>query len=328
VPVTLFALTAALSLAASIVLVARLERVGERFGISEAALGLVAALAADGPEITASVTAIAGGHGTIGIGVTLGSNVFNLAALLGLSALLAGRIAFHRRALILEGGLGLWVAFLALAAVGGLIGPAVALLLACVGFVPYLAFSILPPAARARFRLPGRLAEWLAGALADEEAELAVMIRPQRGTNVDAAVAFGALVVVIVASVAMEEMATSIGDQAGLSPIVVGGLILAAVTSLPNAVAAVYLASRGRSEATLSEAFNSNLFNVIIGLLVPGALLGLAPASGDTLVVAAAYVAMTVGAVALAFWGRGLDRRSGSVIIVAYLGFAVFLALS
>ena len=78
----------------------------------------------------------------------------------------------------------------------------------------------------------------------------------------------------------------------------------------------------------MSEAFNSNLFNVIIGLLVPGALLGLAPASGDTLVVAAAYVAMTVGAVALAFWGRGLDRRSGSVIIVAYVGFAVFLALS
>src|SRR5271157_5995016 len=124
---SILALSAALSLGASVFLVSRLERVGERLGVSEALLGLVAALAADGPEITASVTAIAGGHGTVGIGVTLGSNVFNLAALLGLSALLAGRIAFHRRALILEGGLGLWVAFLALGAVGGLIGPAVAL---------------------------------------------------------------------------------------------------------------------------------------------------------------------------------------------------------
>ena len=92
-----FALSAFVSLAASVLLVSRLERVGERLGVSEALLGLIAALAADGPEITSSVTAIAGGHGAVGIGVTLGSNVFNLAALLGLSALVAGRIAFHRR---------------------------------------------------------------------------------------------------------------------------------------------------------------------------------------------------------------------------------------
>lgn len=71
-------------------LVSRLERVGERLGASEALLGLIAALAADGPEITSSGAAIAGGHGTVGIGVTLGSKVFNLAALLGISALIAG----------------------------------------------------------------------------------------------------------------------------------------------------------------------------------------------------------------------------------------------
>ena len=99
----LFALSAAVSLAASVLLVPRLERGGERLGMSEALLGLVAALAADGPEITASVTALASGHVTVGIGVTLGSNVFNLAALLGLSALIAGRIGFQRREMILQG---------------------------------------------------------------------------------------------------------------------------------------------------------------------------------------------------------------------------------
>ena len=88
-----FALSAFVSLAASVLLVSRLERVGERLGASEALLGLIAALAADGPEITSSVTAIAGGHGAVGVGVTLGSNVFNLAALLGLSAVVAGRIS-------------------------------------------------------------------------------------------------------------------------------------------------------------------------------------------------------------------------------------------
>ena len=69
--VAIFALSAGVSLGASVVLVSRLERVGERLGVSEALLGLLAALAADGPEITSSVTAIAGGHPAVGIGVTL-----------------------------------------------------------------------------------------------------------------------------------------------------------------------------------------------------------------------------------------------------------------
>jgi hypothetical protein len=42
-----FALSAFVSLAASVLLVSRLERVGERLGVSEALLGLIAALAAD-----------------------------------------------------------------------------------------------------------------------------------------------------------------------------------------------------------------------------------------------------------------------------------------
>jgi cation:H+ antiporter len=171
-----FALSAFVSLAASVLLVSRLERVGERLGVSEALLGLIAALAADGPEITSSVTAIAGGHGTVGIGVTLGSNVFNLAALLGLSAVVAGRIAFHRREIVLEGGVALWMAGLSLAVVAGSVPPAVGLLLALVAFVPYLAVSAEHPAARRRLRLPARLSEWLARAIAEEEAELSVAI--------------------------------------------------------------------------------------------------------------------------------------------------------
>ena len=75
----------AVSLGFSWVLVVRLERVGARLGLSEGLLGLLAALAADAPEITAAVTAIARHDPRIGAGVVIGSNVFNLAALLGLS---------------------------------------------------------------------------------------------------------------------------------------------------------------------------------------------------------------------------------------------------
>jgi cation:H+ antiporter len=323
VELAVFGLSAALSLGASVLLVSRLERVGERLGVSEALLGLIAALAADGPEITSSITAIAGGHGTVGIGVTLGSNVFNLAALLGISALIAGRIRFHRREIALEGAVGLWMAALSVAVVAGFVPAAVGLLLALAVFVPYVAVSAESPAARARIRLPARWSEWLARALAEEEAELAVAIRPERGDRRDALVALAALVVVVGASVAMEQLATTMGERMGWSQIIVGGLILAAVTSLPNLVAAIYLSSRGRGGATLSEAFNSNVFNVIVGLLLPGAILGIASEAGSGLVVALSYAALTCMALALAFRGHGLTRWTGSIIIAGYCVFVV-----
>jgi cation:H+ antiporter len=82
--VVAFVIGAAVSLGTSWVLVVRLERVGERLGLSEALLGMIAALAADAPEITASVTALVHHQRTVSAGVVIGSNVFNLAALLGL----------------------------------------------------------------------------------------------------------------------------------------------------------------------------------------------------------------------------------------------------
>ena len=88
--------------------------------MSEAWLGLVAALAADAPEITSAVTALARGQASVGAGVVIGSNVFNLAALLGLSAVVAGRIALHRRVVLLAGVPGVWVAAVSLLAVAGL----------------------------------------------------------------------------------------------------------------------------------------------------------------------------------------------------------------
>jgi hypothetical protein len=102
---------------------------GERAGISEALLGMVAALAADAPEITSSVTALAHGRAAVGAGVVVGSNVFNLAALLGLGALVAGRIGLHRRVAWLSGSVALWVAPVCMLAVLGACSAVVGLIL-------------------------------------------------------------------------------------------------------------------------------------------------------------------------------------------------------
>ena len=120
----LFVLAACVSLATSWLLVSRLERVGERLGLSEALLGMLAALAADAPEITAAITALVNREQRVGAGVVLGSNVFNLAALLGLGALVAGAIRFRRRVVILGGLLALWIAAACLVTVLGVLPPA------------------------------------------------------------------------------------------------------------------------------------------------------------------------------------------------------------
>ena len=84
--------------------------------------------------------------------------------------------------------------------------------------------------------------------------------------------------VVVGASIAMELTASTLGQRHHVAEIVIGALVLAGVTSLPNAVSALYLAVRGRGAATLSIALNSNALNVTVGLLLPGLLVGLGAA--------------------------------------------------
>ena len=323
----LFAAGVAVSLAASWLLVSRLERLGERAGFSEAWLGLVAALAADAPEITSAVTALARGQASVGAGVIIGSNVFNLAALLGLAALVAGRIAFHRRVVLLGGVPAVWVAVATVLTVVAL-APAAGLVLTVAVLGPYVAVLGMRRARVESLPLPARWTHWLVAAIHEEETELAEAVRPRRGTWRDAVAAVLALAAVVGASTVMEVAATTLGHRYGVADIVTGGLALAVVTSLPNAVAAVYLARRARGAAVLSIALNSNAINVVAGLLIPASLAGLGPRSGQGTLVAGWYAGLTVLALALAYRGRGLDRASGAVIIAVYLAFVAALLIA
>lgn len=319
-----FVVGAVVSLATSWVLVSRLERVGERLGLSEALLGMVAAVAADAPEITASITALAHHQATIGAGVVLGSNVFNLAALLGLGAVVAGRISLHRKVVVLSGTVAMLVAVTCLFSVGGQLSAGMGLAVVLVILVPYVVLLGAHRSILGRLGLAKKWTAWLSAAIVEEESELEEAIHPRRGTGGDALMAVGALLVVIAASVAMERGAASLGVHFAFPEIIVGGLVLAAVTSLPNSVSAIYLARRGRGAAALSTALNSNSLNVTAGLLIPAAIIGLAKPSGSGLLVAGWYVGLTALTLVLAYAGHGLRRASGGLIIAAY---ALFVAL-
>lgn len=310
---------ALVSLAASALLVTRLERLGARLAAPEALLGLVVALAADTPEVTSAVTAIATGQRSVGTGVILGSNAFNLAALLGLAAITAGQIHLHRRVVMLEGCVAIWLAVVSIAVVTGVIGAATALVLAFVVLIPYVAVSSVHPPRRVHLPLPWRLARWLAEAVSDEELELADALSAQKGGAADPLLGLAALGVVVGASAVMERAGAQIGARYALPGIVTGGLLLAAVTSLPNLVSAVYLATRGRGSATLSTALNSNTLNVVAGLLIPAAIAGTPMRSAGGTLTAAWYGGLTLCVIGLAWAGRGLNRRAGLAIVLMYL---------
>jgi cation:H+ antiporter len=323
-----FVACAILSLGSSWVLVSRLERVGARLGLSEGLLGMLAAVAADAPEITAAVTALAGHHARIGAGVVIGSNVFNLATLLGLAAVLAGGIALHRRVIALEGIVALWIASVCLVVIVGALSAAVGLSLVLVVLAPYLAALGLRHDRLRRLGLPATWTRWLTEAIVQGEVELETAIHPQRGRTRDSVEALLATFVVIGASAAMEQTASTLGARHAIPEIVVGGLILAGVTSLPNAVAAVYLAGRGRGAATLSTAMNSNALNVTAGLLLPATVVGVGASSGQSTLIAAWYLGLTAFALGAAYISRGLRRAHGALIICAYLSFAGVLVAS
>lgn len=302
------------TLATSWLLVSRIERIGGRFGASEAMLGLLAALAADTPEISSAVSALAHHQRAVGVGVVLGSNVFNLAALLGLGAVTAGRIALHRRVVVLEGVVAVWIALISLLTVNGVFPSAAGLALVVALLLPY---TVLARSQRGRSGT-GRLRTWINAAIREEELELRPAMDHRRWRSVDVAVASLALVVVVTASVAMERAASTLGRRFSISDIVVGTVVLAGVTSLPNAVAAVYLARRGRGAATLSTALNSNALNVAGGLLVPAVIVGIGRPTSNLSSVAGWYLALTVGVLVIAYRNSGLRRSVGVAVIAAY----------
>ena len=224
-----------------------------------------------------------------------GSNVFNIAALLGLGPFLADRVRFHQRVVVMEGAAAIGVAVASVAAVSGALDPVPALVLTLVFFVPYVAIAAVPTE-----RFPSRPRPSSGWARHCEKKSR----RPKTPIGRSGGPVRGwrrsrhrvAVLVVIGASILMEHSASVGGSALGVPEIVLGAVVLAGVTSFPNAVAAVYLARAGKGAATLSVAMNSNTVNVVGGLALPAVIAGFAVAhlGGGTVFAGASYLAMTV----------------------------------
>ena len=315
VAVPLFLFSLAVTLAAARLFASRLDKLGVRFGFPEALIGLLTAVAADGPEISSALFALAKGAHDVGVGVLVGSNGFNLAAMIGLSALLAGRVRLARETLMFEGTIGLLITLLAAALLLRWLSPAGASVLSGVVVVPYLAMVVAGP----RFR--GRRLSRLSRALHEH----AAVERPPDTSPDPTHHLLGLIVVdvivIVAGSAGMVESALSLAGDWHISNAVLGVLILGPLTSLPNAATAVRLGLAGRGTALVGETFNSNTINLTAGVIVPSLFVTLAGLTALGKLQLAWLFATTLVTLALLARPGGMRRAGAVTVIVLYFAF-------
>ncbi len=319
VAILLFVPSLAVTLISARQFARRLDRLGVRFGFPEALIGLLTAVAADGPELASALFALFKGSHGVSTGVLVGSCNFNLAAMIGVSALIAGSVTIAPMALLLDGAVALAVTAIASVALLGWLTAPLALALAAIFLIPYLVVLVggseVLLTHKARSGMLGRL-------LAQRREE------PRDEQSSDPTHHLLGLVVVDVAlivagSVGMVEAAISLGGHWHISGTIIGVLVLAPLTSLPNAWTAVRLGSAGRGAALVAETLNSNTINLFAGAIVPAVFVTLEATSSAAKVQLAWLGAMTLVALGLLMRSAGVRRPQAGLLIVLYVAFVV-----
>jgi cation:H+ antiporter len=321
----LFLVSLVVTLAAAQLFARRLDRLGVRFGFPEALIGLLTALAADGPEISSALFALAKGAHSVSVGVLVGSNAFNLAAMIGVSALLAGCVRLHWQALAVEGLFGALIAFLAAGVLFGWLDPPVAAAGAALAAVPYLLVVIggSELLLRARSRLSAQESQVLGRALAQQPERRPELPSGERPTHHLLGLVLVDVTLIIAGSAGMVESALTLGDRWHVSRAALGVLVLAPLTSIPNAMTGVRLGRAGRATALIGEAFSSNTINLAGGVIIPALFTSLVALDGTATLQLAWLLVMTAMCLALLADPRGLRRGGALALIAAYVGFVV-----
>ncbi len=319
IDVLVFLGSLAVTLGAAAFFARRLDRVGLRLGLPETLLGLLTALAADAPEVSSAIAAVVKGEHSVGVGVIIGSNVFNIAAMIGLSAVLCGRIRISREALAVEGLVGVAATVVAGTLILELIGAWLALLLLAAVLVPYLVLLWLGPA-----RAPRSLVRFFGERHRPDH----VLVHGE-AVLVPALMLLPALAIIVVGSTGMVESALNLAHRWSVPDVIVGILVLAILTSIPNAFTAARLAFQRRGAAVVSETLNSNTTNLVFGLTVPALFVSLGSTAALTVFDLGWLLLMTLVAIALFARRGGVTRSGGVAILLLYLVFvAVQIASS
>lgn len=286
--------------------------IAEMAGVTPAVIGLtVVAMGTSLPELVVSVLSGVRGEVDLAIANVVGSNIFNVAAAIGVTAMITP-LPVHGSAVRLE-----WP-FMFLTSV-------VAFLLARDGAIDRLEGTFLLVALTLFTLYMVRLARHEVSA--SEAAEITAEVHARDLHVRRIALAAGVLAAGVAALLAGGQLlvdgAVAIARHAGVSERVIGLTIVAGGTGAPELATSIVAAIRGRTDVAIANMIGSNIFN-LLGILGIAALitpLHVAPAilaSDMPWMIATAVLLLPVMRSSLK-----VSRIEGAVLVAAY---GVYLA--
>jgi cation:H+ antiporter len=291
------------------------SRAAAALGVSPLVVGLtVVAYGTGAPELAVCVrSALGGGAGSdLAVGNVVGSNIFNVLFILGLSAAVAPLVVSRQLVRIDVPIMIGAVALLGVFALDGEIGRLEAGVLFG-GSVAYTAFAVRLSRAE---RVAGPEDPGPSAGAAAWARNLALL-------------GLGLLLLVLGARWLVEG-AVSFARVLGVSELVIGLTIVAVGTSLPEVATSLVAALRGERDLAVGNVIGSNLFNVlavlgVTGLVAPGGLRVAAAVSRFDL-----PVMLAVCFACLPIFGRRhrLARWEGLLFLGYYLGYVLYVVLA
>jgi cation:H+ antiporter len=280
-----------------------------RLRVPALVIGLtIVAFGTSSPELTISTLASIDGKSAIALGNVIGSNIFNVLVILGLSALVAPLVISEQLDRIdVPAMVAVSMLALILALDGDVDGLDGAILLAL--FLGYTAFQ---------FRV------------SREAAALAPPATPMPGSLArDGVLILVGLALLVLGARWFLEGAVGIARDFGISEIVIGLTIVAAGSSLPEAATSIVAAIRGHRDIAVGNVVGSNVFNVLVvlgaaALAAPGGI----PVPRSAVVFdLPVMLAVAVACLPVFFERNVIARWQGAVFVGYYVLYVVYLIL-
>lgn len=279
--------------------------VARKLGVPPLVIGLtIVAFGTSAPELAVSLTAALKGANEIAVGNVLGSNIFNLLAVAGISAILCPLVAskeLTRRdwpiSIISAMILGVFLLTgMKISRIEGLI------LLACMAILLY---SQLKPSFKDRIKLEKTYEHF-------------------KTWQIIFKIVFGLAAIVLGGDWSVDG-ATGLARMIGLSETVIGLTIVAIGTSLPELVTSIMAAKRGENDIALGNVIGSNLFNI---LFILGASAAINPITIQFTSVLDTIFLIAISIIFLLPAWKGKISRNVSICMTAcYIGYTVWLLI-
>jgi len=282
-----------------------------RLGLTPLVIGLtVIAFGTGSPEMVVSLQASLSGNGAISIGNVVGSNICNIALILGLCALIsplrADAQVIRREVPIM---IGVTVVALLVLLDGEVQRWEGAVLFA--GLVVYTVLTVR----QARSMISVATEQAFAGELGQGE-----NLRP----SLSVLAVIGGLALLVFGSHVFVKGAVSLASEWGMSQIAIGLTIVSLGTSLPELATSLLASVRRQGDVAIGNIVGSNIFN-ILGIL--GVTAMVQPIVAEDLAWIDLGIVMLVSLALLPIVRSGgrISRMEGAVLLIVYIGYTAWL---